>query len=58
YGGHRVERLSRKEQDRKDANAFHQQHPPSFSGGDNREAENWLLANKILELLDCPDRQK
>ncbi|KAL5991097.1 hypothetical protein ACLOJK_012003 [Asimina triloba] len=38
YGGHRVERLPRKEQDRKDANAFHQQHPPSFSGGDSTEA--------------------
>ncbi|KAL6003147.1 hypothetical protein ACLOJK_023370, partial [Asimina triloba] len=59
YGGHRVERLPRKEQDRKDANAFHQQHPPSFSGGDNTEAENWLLAiNRILEFFDCPDRQR
>ncbi|KAL6004865.1 hypothetical protein ACLOJK_005421 [Asimina triloba] len=59
YGGHRVERLPRKEQDRKDTNVFHQQHPPSFSGGDNTEAENWLLAiNKILEFSDCPDRQK
>ncbi|KAL5998305.1 hypothetical protein ACLOJK_009245 [Asimina triloba] len=56
---HRIERLPRKEQDIKDANAFHQQHPPSFSGGDSTEAENWLLAiNKILEFLDCPDRQK
>ncbi|KAL6009092.1 hypothetical protein ACLOJK_022319 [Asimina triloba] len=58
-GGYHVERLSRKERDRKDANAFHQQHPPSFSGGDSIEAENWLLAiNKILEFLDCLDRQK
>ncbi|KAL6005427.1 hypothetical protein ACLOJK_005994 [Asimina triloba] len=57
YGGHHIERLSRKEQDRKDANAFHQQHPPSFSGGDSTKSENWLLAiNKILEFLDCPDR--
>ncbi|KAL5984786.1 hypothetical protein ACLOJK_038622 [Asimina triloba] len=30
-GGYHTERLSRKERDRKDANAFHQQHPPSFS---------------------------
>ncbi|KAL6000418.1 hypothetical protein ACLOJK_024114 [Asimina triloba] len=58
-GGYHVERLSRKERDRKDANAFHQQHPPSFFGGDSTEAENWLLAiNKILEFLDCLDRQK
>ncbi|KAL6004361.1 hypothetical protein ACLOJK_004913 [Asimina triloba] len=56
YGDHSVERLPRKGQDRKDANVFHQQHPPSFSGEDNTEAENWLLAiNKILEFLDCPD---
>ncbi|KAL5984784.1 hypothetical protein ACLOJK_038620 [Asimina triloba] len=30
-GGYHTERLSRKERDRKDAYAFHQQHPPSFS---------------------------
>ncbi|KAL5984787.1 hypothetical protein ACLOJK_038623 [Asimina triloba] len=29
--GYHIERLCRKERDRKDANAFHQQHPPSFS---------------------------
>ncbi|KAL6000708.1 hypothetical protein ACLOJK_006434 [Asimina triloba] len=58
-GGYHVERLSRKGSDRKDANAFYQQHPPSFSRGDNTEAENWLLAiNKILEFLDCLDQQK
>ncbi|KAL5996483.1 hypothetical protein ACLOJK_026563 [Asimina triloba] len=59
FEGYHAERLSRKERDRKDANAFHQQHPPSFFGGDSTEAENWLLViNKIMEFLDCLNRQK
>ncbi|KAL5987109.1 hypothetical protein ACLOJK_041105 [Asimina triloba] len=57
--GYHTKRLSRKKRDWKDANNFHQQHPPSFFGGESTKEENWLLAiSKILEFLDYPDRKK
>ena len=50
---------ARREMDRRVADAFHRQKPPSFAGGDSVSAENWLEGvEKVLDFLDCDDRQR